>query len=142
MPQSRHRRVRRSNSRRQSSRSLRTFLLAVQFEAKEIGERIAQARREAGLTQEQLAEIASFSKRSLQDYEAGTTIPYRHLRELSRLLKRDVDWFLHGASPAGNDRIAELEGQLEAEVARLRQLGDGLEAELEHLQQTRRKRAP
>lgn len=67
-----------------------------QFEAKEIGARIAQARREAGLTQEQLAELAPFSTRSLQDYERGLVIPYRQMRDLARLLDRPVEWFLRG----------------------------------------------
>ena len=70
-----------------------------EFDALEIGARIAQARRERGLTQEQLAEISSFSKRSLQDYEGGITIPYKHLRELSRILKRKPEWFLYGPEP-------------------------------------------
>lgn len=70
-----------------------------EFELREIGARIAQARLERGFTQEQLAEIGSFSKRSLQDYEAGVTIPYRHLRELGRLLKRKPEWFLYGDEP-------------------------------------------
>jgi transcriptional regulator with XRE-family HTH domain len=79
-----------------NDRNFRTFLLVRQFEAEAIGARIALARKEAGLTQQELAEMASFSKRSLQDYEAGNTIPYPHMQELSALLKREVPWFLHG----------------------------------------------
>lgn len=78
-----------------------------QFEAKAIGGRIAMARDEAGLTQEELAEMASFSKRSLQDYEAGTTIPYRHMREISALLNREVPWFLHG-EPEQDEGVADM----------------------------------
>jgi transcriptional regulator with XRE-family HTH domain len=74
----------------------RRFLLMAQFEAKAIGSRIAQARKEAGLTQEQLAELAPFSLRSLQDYEQGTTVPYRQMRDISKLLGKPVEWFLHG----------------------------------------------
>ena len=72
-----------------------------QFAAREIGARIQQARLEAGLTQEQLAEVSSFSKRSLQDYESGKTIPYKHLRELNRLLNRPTEWFLYGDETLG-----------------------------------------
>lgn len=79
-----------------NSREFRRFLLVAQLEAKEIGRRIAQARNEAGLTQEQLAELAPFSYRSLQDYEQGVTIPYRQMREISKILGRPVEWFLHG----------------------------------------------
>jgi len=82
--------------------------------AREIGARIAEARRAAGLTQEDLAALASFSKRSLQDYETGMTFPYRHLRELSSLLGPPVEWLLHGDPPQVNDdRFDRLEEQLE-----------------------------
>jgi len=40
--------------------------------------------------------MTSFSKRSLQDYESGDTIPYRHFAELGNLLGRRPEWFLHG----------------------------------------------
>lgn len=117
-------------------RNLRTFLLVAQFEGKAIGARIAHARDEAGLTQEELAEMASFSKRSLQDYEAGVTVPYRHMREISSLVKRPVEWLLHGeeeesaterlASQVGAlaDRIAEMESQLEQVVALREQIAE------------------
>jgi transcriptional regulator with XRE-family HTH domain len=98
------------------SRSFRTFLLMAQFEAREVGARIAQARNERGLTQEQLAEIASFSKRSLQDYEGGITIPYRQLRELGQLLNKPTEWFLYGdADQVTAEELAELRTDL-AEV--------------------------
>ena len=104
-----------------NARNFRTFLLMQQFEAQAIGARIRQARREAGMTQEDLAEVSSFSKRSLQDYEAGVTIPYRNLRELAAILRRSVAWFLHGAEAdrlpeedaALADRMAALEAQLQ-----------------------------
>ena len=82
--------------------------------AQEMGLRIAEARRAAGLTQEHLAALASFSKRSLQDYEAGVTFPYRHLRELSSLLGPPVEWFLHGKpTQVHDDRFDHLEARLE-----------------------------
>jgi transcriptional regulator with XRE-family HTH domain len=103
-----------------SSRDFRTFLLVAQFEAKEIGARIAQARREAGLTQEQLAELAPFSARSLQDYETGVTIPYRQLREIGRLLDRPVEWLLHGESTEQSTELrAHLDRRLDALEAQL-----------------------
>src|SRR3954447_14596127 len=93
-------------------RNFRTFLLMQQFAAQEIGARIKQARKERGLTQEQLADLVEgFSKRSLQDYELGNTIPYKHFGELSRMLKRPQEWFLYGDSeeePASDDRLREI----------------------------------
>jgi transcriptional regulator with XRE-family HTH domain len=102
-----------------------------QFEAQEIGARIRQARLERGLTQESLAEMASFSKRSLQDYEAGQTIPYRQLREFSRLLNRPEEWFLYGdekSSGLDEDRLREIvREELEAALAPIRErLGDDM----------------
>lgn len=92
-----------------------------QLQAREIGARIALARNEAGLTQEEVTELATFSKRSLQDYEAGNTIPYRHMQEISRLLNRPVEWFLHGEKqvPEGSEspiefRLAELVAAVDA----------------------------
>lgn len=92
-------------------RNLRRLLLVAQLESKEIGERIAQARKELGLTQEEVAEMATFSKRSLQDYEAGLTIPYRQMPELAKLLQREVAWFLHGdpePAPSPNGLLGEV----------------------------------
>jgi transcriptional regulator with XRE-family HTH domain len=103
-------------------REFRRFLLVAQLEAKEIGERIARARNEAGLTQDELVEMATFSKRSLSDYERGATIPYRQMREISKLLDRPVEWFLHGDDEEEmsvverldsiDDRLAAIEGLL------------------------------
>ena len=85
-----------------------------EFAVREVGARIAQARRERGLTQEELAVISSFSKRALQDYEAGLRVPYRHMPELSSLLRRSVEWFLHGDRSAVNgDRLDRLEERLD-----------------------------
>jgi len=93
-----------------------------QFEAKEIGARIALARREAGLTQEQLAELAPFSTRSLQNYERGEVIPYRQMRELSKILGRPVEWFLRGDDEEEQttlERLAAIEDLLAGIDAKL-----------------------
>jgi len=90
-----------------------------QLQAREIGARIEQKRKERGLTQEELAEMTSFSKRSLQDYENGVTIPYKHFAEIGRLLNTPSEWFLYG--PAENepdDRISDLR----EEVAEIREM--------------------
>lgn len=82
-------------------RSFRTFLVMRQFAAQEIGARIARARREAGgMTQPELAEALDVSTRSLQDYEAGTTIPWKHFQALSKIFDRPLEWFLHGQEDA------------------------------------------
>ena len=129
-----------------NSRSFRTFLLVSQWEAKEIGQRIALARDLAGMTQEQLAELTSFSKRSLQDYETGVTIPWKHFRELARLLRKPEEWFLYGdpEESSAEDALAEVKREqaetraavasLEAEMGRLRA---AVEATIEELRARR-----
>lgn len=101
------------------SRTFRSFLLVAQLEAGEIGDRIRRARVEAGLTQEALAEMASFSKRSLQDYEGGVTIPYRHFRELAGLLNKEPAWFLYGD---GEEEVGEPDAEVVARLDRIEQV--------------------
>jgi transcriptional regulator with XRE-family HTH domain len=113
MAQVKHREPRGGNLRRQTPRSLRAFLLVQQFEAGEIGARIQQARKERGLTQEELAEMASFSKRSLQDYETGVTIPHQHMAEIGRLLRKPVEWFLYGDDKDEAGKLDEVLSQLQ-----------------------------
>lgn len=107
-----------------NTRNFRTFLLMAQFEAREIGTRLALARRESGLTQEELSELANISKRSLQDYEAGVTVPYKKLTSFAKILGRPVEWFLHGEQEetVSRDQLS----QLHEEVATLRGLVEEL----------------
>jgi HAMP domain-containing protein len=63
--------------------------------------------------------MASFSTRSLQDYENGVTIPYRHLPEIGKLLNTEPVWFLYGQEEQPDeDRLSRLAG----EVGELRDL--------------------
>lgn len=109
-----------------------------QFEARAIGARIAQTRLERGLTQEQLAEMSSFSKRSLTDYETGATIPYRHFRELSRILGKPVEWFLHGddeepavtSQPEANAELLAEVREVASEVREIRERLQRIEGRL------------
>lgn len=107
-----------------NDRNFRSFLLMQQFAAQEIGARIRQARKERGLSQQQLAEMAPFSIRSLQYYEAGDTIPYKHLRDIARLLNRPEEWFLYGEKALAEDdpsvmsALSRIEQVLEELVAR------------------------
>lgn len=98
-----------------------------QFAGAEIGARIAQARREAdGMTQEQLAELLNVSTRSVQDYEAGVTMPWRHFKLLETAFKRPMGWFLYGDQPEAEtpgeavlEKLARIEQQLALVIARL-----------------------
>jgi transcriptional regulator with XRE-family HTH domain len=105
-----------------------------QFAQKEIGERIAQARKESGgMTQDELAELLNVSKRSVQDYEAGTTVPWKHFQMLEEVFKRPLGWFLHGEPdselPEGlAQQLADAMDGLAEVVARFESIAGRLEA--------------
>jgi PAS domain S-box-containing protein len=61
-----------------------------------IGRRIAQARKEAGLTQQELADRLLVTRRSVQGYESGAVVPYKRLNTLAEALGRPAAWFLAG----------------------------------------------
>ena len=65
-----------------------------------IGWRIARARKERGLTQEELAELIGVSPRSIQGYEAGKVVPYRRLAQLAEVTNRELAWILEGDAAA------------------------------------------
>jgi transcriptional regulator with XRE-family HTH domain len=119
----------------QNAKNFHTFLLMQQLAAKEIGQRLALARKEAGMSQEDLAELVDVSKRSLQNHEAGTFIPYKHFRAYAEALNRPVGWFLHGdATPeeGAEDAVERIETQV-LELAAMREED---RAERERLQES------
>lgn len=64
---------------------------------REIGSRIAEARRESGgMSQTELGELVGVTIRSVQAWESGEVIPYRYLRQLESALGKPAAWFLHG----------------------------------------------
>jgi transcriptional regulator with XRE-family HTH domain len=93
-----------------------------------VGERIKQARTEAGLTQDELADLIGVGMRQVQYYEAGESNPYRKLSRIAEVTSRSVGWILHGDEPAANERdAAELATRLEKLEA-----GQGRTEELLH----------
>lgn len=95
-----------------------------------MGARIAAARREAGLTQRELAKRLGVTPRSIQNYESGAIVPYKHLRRIEVLAHKRVGWILGGAG--GDDDM----------TATLRRLEEALERHhvllQEHLETMRR----
>jgi transcriptional regulator with XRE-family HTH domain len=82
-------------------------------DARSVGRRIAQARHEAGwMTQKTLAELLCVCKRSVQAYESGTTIPYRHLHRLAQIFERPSSWFLYGDQPRGTNSREDQDGEI------------------------------
>jgi len=61
-----------------------------------VGARIAEARRHAGLTQRELAETLGVTTRSIQNYEAGVAVPYKHVRAIELLGHKRHGWILDG----------------------------------------------
>jgi PAS domain S-box-containing protein len=74
-----------------------------------VGRRIAQARKEAGLTQQELADRVGVTRRSVQGYESGAIAPYRHLDRLAEVLGRSREWLV---SDGTGDVPAELKAEL------------------------------
>ena len=96
------------------------------------GKRIAAARADARLSQRALAAELGVSVRTLQNYEAGKFVPYRHLDVLSRVLGRQSSWLLYGRESHDVDRLLvtsrQQRLQLEQNLARLVELRERLAA--------------
>lgn len=65
-----------------------------------VGERIALARKVAGMKQKDLAEAIGVIPRTVQNYENGR-IPWDHLDEIATVLHRSKDWLLYGVDDPG-----------------------------------------
>lgn len=66
-----------------------------------IGRRIAEARQEGGLTQRELADRLGVTVRTVQNYEAGVAVPYRHLRSIESAGHKRPGWILQGGEDSG-----------------------------------------
>jgi transcriptional regulator with XRE-family HTH domain len=99
-----------------------------------IGGRIARARRERGLTQEELAELVGVSPRSIQGYEAGKIVPYRRLGRIAEVTERDLRWLLEGDDQGSSvdgeavEQLAKLVEELVTEARQIRAVAERLEA--------------
>lgn len=87
---------------------------------KSLGQRIAQARKDAGLTQQQLADAVEISQPMLGSYEIGRRrLPASLLPPLAKALKVSVEQLL-GEQPTSNKRgpAPKLQRQID-QVSRL-----------------------
>lgn len=100
-----------------------------------IGARIARARRESGLTQEELASLVGVTARSIQGYEAGRVVPYRHLSRLAEITDRELGWFLESDDSAAlahvAARLVTVVEEVAEEARRIREVAERLERLLE-----------
>ena len=92
--------------------------------AREVGQRIIQARKELSMSQVELAELVHVSERSMQAYEAGEVIPYRKLKDLAGVLNRPMPWILHGE--AAEESTGELRPTLEKILEVLEEIRDAV----------------
>ena len=84
-----------------------------------IGSRIRQARKERNLTQADLADLLGITTRSVQNYESGAIVPYRHLSAIETLTRKRPGWLLRADEDAGalGDTIADLRRTMEQHQA-------------------------
>lgn len=88
---------------------------------KELGERLAEARKAQRLTQVQLAEALGIAQQTLAHYESGRIrIQIATLTAMAQVLRFSIDDMLLGRSPGRSKRgpASRLEQQLDA-IARL-----------------------
>jgi transcriptional regulator with XRE-family HTH domain len=83
------------------------------IDGRDVGERIAFARRVEGMKQKDLAERIGVIPRTIQNYENGR-IPWDHLEEIATVLKRSKDWILYGNVEAAE--LTRFPGDLPREV--------------------------
>lgn len=87
--------------------------LMAHIEEAEVRARIQRARKEAGLSQPQLAELLEVITRTVQNYEAtdgkNGTVPWEKLNQIAEITGKSVGWLLHG----DDDEIAMLTTRLE-----------------------------
>lgn len=115
-----------------NSRTFRTFLLLMELEPEKIRARLRQARKEAGLSQAELADLMSVHKRTIENYE-NVRVPWDHLNEYARLTNREPEWFLYGDAalpPEGEiAALAETVESLTVDLFELRERIDALEGQ-------------
>jgi transcriptional regulator with XRE-family HTH domain len=93
--------------------------------------RIRQARIEAGLTQEELADLLHVRQRTIHNYETDR-VPWRMIGKIAEITGRSSEWLLHGDSftPSSSaDDVAELR----REVERLRTENEEAQAQTQAL---------
>lgn len=72
----------------------------------QLNERIAQARKQAGLTQEQLGEALGVSRQAVSKWESGQANPdVNYIVEMCRLFGVSSDWLLLGKEGGGTEPV-------------------------------------
>ncbi len=94
--------------------------------ATEIGRRIASARKDKGMSQEELADAVGVRAGIVSRWENGHNLPkITTLERVAQSLDRDIAYFTAGLTapaPNGASDITEAMGRMEREVSELRVL--------------------
>jgi transcriptional regulator with XRE-family HTH domain len=106
-----------------------------------VGRRVAEARRRAGFTQRELAEALGVTVRSIQLYESGSVIPYKHLRRIELLTRTRPGWILGENSDHDAALLLTLEGVREALRQHQELVAEHVEEMRRHTEQLREHRA-
>ena len=89
---------------------------------RDICSRIQQARKEAGYTQQEMADLLGMTMRGYQNYES-TRVPFRWLDKIAELTGKSQEWLLRGDLEAATpsltpavvvDRLDQLEQSVES----------------------------
>lgn len=122
------------------SRTFRTFLLVAQLDPGAIQARIRQARKEADLTQQELADLLERHKRTVENYENVRVPEWGELAKIARVLNRPIEWFLHGDQPQDDElaALADAVGALDRKLDALDLKVDAVDRKLDTLNPTPR----
>jgi transcriptional regulator with XRE-family HTH domain len=116
--------------------------LVAELEARDISARIQRARKEAGLTQEQLADLLEVIPRSVQNYESGR-VPWNKINAIGKITGKSPEWLLHGDAPdpfegrpaaKEQDQLLAIQETLESQTAALEDLQQQLGVVLSRLE--------
>jgi transcriptional regulator with XRE-family HTH domain len=108
-------------------------------EQRQVGARIAESRRLGGLTQRELADRLGVTVRTIQNYEAGVAVPYRHLRTIESLGHKRPGWILDGGGDGDFvTAIASLHDAMERHHALMQRHLEEMRKHTERLREQRR----
>lgn len=79
----------------------------------EICRRIKDARKQAGFSQDEMADLLHVIKRTVQNYEKDR-VPWRHLRKIAKLTNTSEEWLLHGDKARQESELKALREEVHA----------------------------
>jgi transcriptional regulator with XRE-family HTH domain len=101
-----------------------------------VGRRIASARKNKGLRQEDLGDLLGVTKEAVSAWERGRSSPHLKLQRIAEVLDVPVEWLSYGDSGAPSDGHVDREAvlraveSLRAATALISRAADDLESSL------------